>query len=81
MNNALYFMVALFPAGIKRLTHSYSIGNKYAKFKQQTLWVAVSGCSARANIFNDRSGREGNGTGVDGEQKILTRGNSSGGEE
>jgi hypothetical protein len=33
MNSALYFRAASFPAGIKRLTHSNSTGDKYIKVK------------------------------------------------
>jgi hypothetical protein len=40
INSALYFRVALFTAGIKRLTHSYSTGDEYVKVKQRTAWVA-----------------------------------------
>jgi hypothetical protein len=34
MNSALYFRVASFPAGNKRLTHSNSTGDEYVKVKQ-----------------------------------------------
>jgi hypothetical protein len=40
MNSALYFTVISFPAGIKRLTHSYSTGDEYVKVKKSTAWVA-----------------------------------------
>jgi hypothetical protein len=40
MNIALYFRAASFPAGIKRLTDSYSAADEYVKVKQRTAWVA-----------------------------------------
>jgi hypothetical protein len=39
-NSALYFRADSFPAGIKRLTHSFSTGDECVKVKQRTAWVA-----------------------------------------
>jgi hypothetical protein len=39
------------------------------------------GCSAGANINNDRSEREGSGAEMDGEKTIFTRGPTGGGEK
>jgi hypothetical protein len=39
------------------------------------------GCSAGADIYNDRSGREGSCSGMAGKQKIFTRGITDSGEE
>jgi hypothetical protein len=40
MNSSLYFRAASFPAGMKRLSHSYLTVDEYVKVKQQTAWVA-----------------------------------------
>jgi hypothetical protein len=59
MNSALYFRVASFPAGIKRLTHSNSTGDEYVEVKQQTVWVAyLDARQEQTSIMTDLSERE-----------------------
>jgi hypothetical protein len=59
MNIALYFRAASFPAGIKRLTHSYSTGDEYVNVKQRTAWVAYLGArQEQTSIMTDLSERE-----------------------
>jgi hypothetical protein len=59
MNIALYFRAASFPAGIKRLTHSYSTGDEYVKVKHRTAWVAyLDDRQDHTFIMTDLSERE-----------------------
>jgi hypothetical protein len=58
-NSALYFRATSFPVDIKRLTHSYSTGDKYVNIKLQMAWVAfLDARQGQTSIMTDLGDRE-----------------------